>query len=94
MLSLTFHLELPDELAGKIDPADSEVAARLRETLVVELVRRTEISTGKGAELLGLSKSAFRALLCERGIPYFRISPEELAEELEASRLAELPGRQ
>ena len=40
-------------------------------------------SSGKAAELLGMTKREFIRLLARKGIPYFDYSPEELAEEFE-----------
>ena len=60
-----------------------QVSKRLQELLVVELVREGRISTGKGAELLGISKWSFIQVLAERGVDYFTESPEELAAQVE-----------
>jgi predicted HTH domain antitoxin len=39
------------------------------------------ISGGKAAELLGLTKRGFVSLLVRKGLDYFRLTPEEWAEE-------------
>ena len=54
----------------------------MRELIALELVREGRISTGKGAEMLDLSKWAFIQLLAQRGINCFTETPEELADKL------------
>jgi len=54
----------------------------LRELIAFELVREGRISTGKGAEMLGVSKWALIQLLAQHGIDYFTETPEELLESL------------
>lgn len=67
--------------------------ARLQELIALELFREGRISSGKGAELLGLSKLEFIQLLAQHGIAYFTESPEELAAEVQMlERLLDKPG--
>ena len=56
--------------------------ARLRELIALELFREGRISSGKGAELLGVPKLVFIQLLARHGIPYFTESPGELVAEV------------
>jgi predicted HTH domain antitoxin len=84
------QLELPEALAHKLDPSGVEVGRRILELVLLRLVQDGEISSGKGAEVLGISKQEFRALLREHKIPYFNLTPEELRKELAASRQAEI----
>jgi predicted HTH domain antitoxin len=65
-------LEVPQE----------RLEARLRELIVLQLFREGRISSGKGAELLGISKLEFIQLLARHGIPYFTEAPEELISEV------------
>ena len=74
-----------EELARQLDPSGSGVAGRILEALVIQLVQQDAISSGKGAELLGMPKQDFRRLLRERGVPYMDITEEELRAELEAA---------
>lgn len=82
MTTLSVQLELPRDLLGALDVAEVHLAGRLRELIALELYREGRISTGKGAELLGMSKRAFVDLLAQHGINYFSESPEELAEQV------------
>jgi len=82
MGTLTVALELPRDLLGALDVPQTQVEARLRELIALELFREGRISSGKGAELLGVPKLAFIQLLSQHGIDYFTASPEELEAEV------------
>ena len=53
---------------------------------VLELVREAHLSTGKAAELLGLSKAAFIDRMAQHDVPYVTETSEELAAQLDALR--------
>jgi predicted HTH domain antitoxin len=80
--TLTVALDLPRDLLGALDVPQTEVEARLRELIALELFREGRISSGKGAELLGISKLAFIQLLSQHRIDYFTESPDELEADL------------
>lgn len=77
-------MDLPKELLGALDVPKAELELRVRELIALELFREGRISSGKGAELLQISKMEFIRLLDRHGISYFTESPEELSDELEA----------
>jgi predicted HTH domain antitoxin len=79
---MTVALELPRDLLGALEVPQAQMEARLRELIALELFREGRISSGKGAELLGVSKLAFIQLLSQHGIDYFTESPEELKAEV------------
>ena len=74
-------LDLPPDLLELLkslgDPQQT-----IKECVVLELYRRGEISSGKAAELLGMSRLEFIQYSGRLGIPFFRYSPEELEAEL------------
>ncbi|MFP4395509.1 MAG: UPF0175 family protein [Anaerolineales bacterium] len=82
MNTLTVALELPRDLLGALEVPQTQLEVRLRELIALELFREGRISSGKGAELLGISKLAFIQLLAQQGIDYFTESPEELEDEV------------
>ena len=84
MSTLTVALDLPRDLLGALDVPRTRLEARLQELIALELFREGRISSGKGAELLGISKLEFIHLLAQHGLPYFTESPEELAAEVRA----------
>jgi len=82
MDTLTVSLQLPRDLLGALEVPQGELEARLRELIALQLFREGRISSGKGAELLGVSKLAFIKRLAQHGLPYFTESPEELVAEV------------
>jgi predicted HTH domain antitoxin len=76
-------LDLPPDLLEVLERLGDPRQA-IKECVVLELYRRGEISTGKAAELLGISYRQFLDLLARHKIPIFRYSPEELEEEIRA----------
>jgi predicted HTH domain antitoxin len=82
MSTLTVNLRLPRDLLGALDISEAQLEARILELVALELFRQERISSGKGAELLGISKWEFIQLLAQHGIPYFTDSSEELAAEV------------
>jgi len=82
MSKLTVSLQLPRDLLGALDIPESQLGSQILELVALELFRQERISTGKGAELLGISKWEFIQLLAQRNIPYFMESAAELAAEV------------
>ena len=85
MDTVSVRLEFPRDLLGALDVSESDLQSRLREIIAVELFRAGSISSGKGAELLEVSKEDFVRLLARRGISYFTESPAELRLQIERS---------
>lgn len=88
MSSRRIRVSLPAQVVQLIDPAGTNVSARVAEALVLELFVEGRISSGKAAELLGISKDTFRELLDERGIPYFQQTIEEVLEDAQVAASA------
>jgi predicted HTH domain antitoxin len=76
------RFEAPPELVTALQElGDPDSAAK--ECVVLELYRRSAISSGKAAELLGMDRLEFIRYAGRLGIPFFRMSPEDLQEELQ-----------
>ena len=73
---LRFPVELPEELK------DEEVLKKGREAIVMELLRKGEISQGKAAELLEIDRHALFDLMDKYDVPAIDMTEEELEEEL------------
>ena len=84
MSTLTVALELPRDLLGALEVPQTEIEPRLRELIALELFREGRISSGKGAELLGIPKVAFIQLLSRHDIDYFTESSAEVGADVEA----------
>jgi predicted HTH domain antitoxin len=81
----TYQIGLDEELASFLRDADQTVEAIAHELIVLELYRRRTISSGKAAQLLGMTREGFIVYASGLGIPYFTLTPEELAEEIASS---------
>ncbi|MDA2935101.1 UPF0175 family protein, partial [Acidobacteria bacterium AH-259-D05] len=75
------ELELPEEVVAALQ--DEDVAAKVREALVMELLREHRISQGKAAEILEITRSELFTLMAKYQVPVVDLSPEELRSELE-----------
>ncbi len=54
--------------------------------IVFELYRRSLVSSGKAAELLGIPRLEFIQRTAELGIPFFSFTDEEWQEEVAESK--------
>ena len=59
-----------------------EPAATVKECVVLELYRRSLLSSGKAAELLGIERLAFIRYAGRLGIPSLRMTASESEEEM------------
>lgn len=82
----TVPVDCPRELVRLLDVPEDNLGDTLLLLAVLELVRETHISSGKAAELLGLSKAAFIDQMGQHDVPYFTETAEELAAQLDALR--------
>ena len=80
--TLTLQLEFPTDLAALLG-VQSQATEVAKEYIVLGLYQENRISGGKAAELLGLTRRGFVALLARKGIDYFRLTPDEWAAEVE-----------
>lgn len=88
MSALRIEIELPRDLMAALNIPTAELGQRAKEWIVLELFQEGEISAGKGAEILGISKVRFLALLNARNLPYLDASPQELEREIAAAEAA------
>lgn len=84
MQEITLEVRIPSALLD-YGFTQSEVQQHLTEWLALSLFTEDRISSGKAAQLLGITRSEFLALLRTRGIPYLDFSKQELAEEIETA---------
>ncbi|HEX7182948.1 MAG TPA: UPF0175 family protein [Thermoanaerobaculia bacterium] len=92
MAELKVEIELPRDLLAALNIPEPELGRRAKEWVVLELFQEGEISAGKAAGILGLSKAGFMELLSQRDLPYLDAVPEELEREVAAAEtVAKLP---
>jgi predicted HTH domain antitoxin len=81
-----FDVVLPEEVVAGFGWTEGEVSARVREALVIELLRQHVISQGKAAELLQLNRWDLSELMGRYKVPAIELTPEELQHELSMAR--------
>ena len=79
-----FKMTLPEEMVAVFGWAEDEVPARVREVLVMALLRRHAVSQRKAAELLKLSLRDLFEVMGRYKVPTIDLTPEELQHELTA----------
>ena len=79
-------VELDASLVQALSLLERPLDDAVRETIVLELYRRGTISSGKAAQLLGMPKYDFIQYSGRLGIPYFRLTDEELDAEVMRAR--------
>ena len=84
----TTHLDLGEELSALVAELGQPVERAAREMIVLELYRRSLISSGKAAALLGIARLDFIQRASELGIPYFRFTEDEWQAEVAESKRA------
>ena len=81
-------IHVPRDIKGtKLGEKYLETATKIiHAETVLRLFEQGEISSGYGAELLGITRYEFMMLLGKRGVPFFNYTAEELEEELQAAQ--------
>ncbi len=84
----TVRLDLEEDLVVLLRQFNQPVQRAARELIVLELYRRGTISSGKAAELLGMSRWEFIHYASHLGIPYFAMTKDEWeAERTQSEKL-------
>ncbi len=78
----TIQIGLPSDVLDKLSTTYQDSADLIKEAAVLELYREGKISSGKAAEILGMERFEFIKYAGMKGIPFIRITPEELEEEV------------
>ena len=76
------HIELDQDVVALLEGLRRPARAAARELIVLELYREGTLSSGRGAELLGVSRAEFIRHASARGIPYFQLRGDELQHEI------------
>ncbi len=79
--TLTLPITLPREIVALLG-APSQASETVREYVILGLFQEARISGGKAAQLFGLTRAGFVALLTRKGIPQIRLEPEEWDKEV------------
>ncbi len=76
------QISFPTEVLESLFSSYQDDAEIIREAAVLEFYREGKLSSGKAAEILGMERFEFIRYAGRKGIPFIRISPEELEEEV------------
>jgi predicted HTH domain antitoxin len=77
---VNLELDLPDDVAAEL--RNEDLTAKVKESLIMELLREHRISQGKAAELLGIHRSDLFPLMTKYQISLIDLTAEELDQEL------------
>jgi predicted HTH domain antitoxin len=80
-----YEVRVPDSLS-QYGFSKKDIQRRFVEWLVFSLFTEGRASSGKAAQLLGISRIEFLELLRNRGVAYINFTPDELSEEFTASK--------
>ena len=75
-------IEVPEAALRIFGKDEQNFGREMFETTVVKWYDAGRISSGKGAEMLGISRADFLELLFRHKVSPFQYTPEELAEDL------------
>lgn len=78
-------VELPDELARRLAERQPDLTRAVLEAIAIEAVRDRVISTGKAAEMLGVSRNTMDGIL-KRAQVYLDYSLDDLERDRETHR--------
>lgn len=84
MAEKDFRVSLPQEVVGGFGWNDAEVPSRVREALVMDLLRLDRLSEAEAAKILGLARWELIQLMGRYDVPAVRMSIEDLDRELAA----------
>jgi predicted HTH domain antitoxin len=82
----TVNLELDEGLVDILSELRQPVSTAVLELIVLELYRLGKLSSGRAAELVGMSRADFIRRASDLGIPYLRVNEQELDDEIRLGR--------
>jgi hypothetical protein len=77
-----FHITLPAEVLGGFGWSEAEVPRRIREALVMDLLRRERLSEAEAASMLKLTRVELLNTMARSDVPAVRMTDDELDREL------------
>jgi transcriptional regulator with GAF, ATPase, and Fis domain len=77
-----FEVELPEEILAGFGWQEVEVPRRIREALVMELLRLDRLSEAEAARFLELNRQELLQTMGRYQVPAIQMSPEEFRQEL------------
>src|SRR5207249_3111175 len=81
MSTFTMQLQIPEALR-ELGYSDEDIRRDVPVLLVLKRFRAGAISSGKAADILGITRRDFLDVLAKEGVPIYDPSDDELADEL------------
>ena len=82
MASRHFDVELPEDLLAAFEWQEGEISDRVREALVMQLLRVDRLSEAQAAAFLGLDRWQLLETMNRYRVPAIQLRPEELKREV------------
>jgi predicted HTH domain antitoxin len=79
----TIPLQCPDAVLISLKETPEDFAREATKVLAVKLYEMGKLSSGRAAELAGISRISFLQLLAQFGAPIFDLTKEELKRDLQ-----------
>lgn len=76
-------LEIPDEVLISLKETPSELSRDIRMLAAVKYYQMSKLSSGRAAQLAGVSRISFLQTLSLNGVPVFDLTPDELKKDIE-----------
>ncbi len=83
MRSITVEVQIPEALR-ELGVSDEEIRREVPILLVLKRFRQGHVSSGKAAQLLGISRPDFLDLLAKERVPIYDPGDQELADEMKS----------
>lgn len=83
MEKVSIQVPVPKAILWEEGLSEEAAGRKMFWLFVLDLFKQRRISTGKAAELIGVSKYEIIQALDRENVPYFDYSPSEMQEELD-----------
>lgn len=78
----TIQMDLPNEIFLSLKETPEEISQEIRMAAAAKLYELGKLSSGRAAELAGISRVRFLHSLARYGVALFNLSDDDLAQDL------------
>jgi len=78
----TIQIDLPDDILLALKETPEGLSQKIRMAAAAKLYELGKLSSGRAAELAGISRVSFLQALASYGVPIFDLTEEELKQDL------------